>query len=130
MIVVDATVVLHTLLQLPGTRRVEERLFGEGRPLHAPALLDIEVAQAIGGCSKAGRIEAERGRMAIADLADFPLTRHGHDLLLGRIWQLRQSLNAAEAAYVALAEALDATLLTSDRKLAGATGHQARIELI
>jgi predicted nucleic acid-binding protein len=130
MIVVDASAILHVLLQLPGTRKVEERLFGQGRPLHAPALLDIEVAQAVRRLAASGRVDPERGRMAIADLADFPMQRHSHDLLLKRIWTLRQSLSAAEAAYVALAEALDAPLLTRDRRLAGSAGHGARIELI
>jgi predicted nucleic acid-binding protein len=66
----------------------------------------------------------------LADLADLPLRRYPHDLLLSRIWALRHNLTAYDAAYVALAEALDAVLLTRDKRLASAAGHQARIDLM
>jgi predicted nucleic acid-binding protein len=68
--------------------------------------------------------------VALADYADFPIRRYPHDFLLPRVWDLRDNLTAYDAAYVALAEVLDATLLTHDRKLATAGGHQARIELL
>ena len=76
-----------------------------------------------------GEIDGERGRAALSDLADFPLRRYPHDFLLPRIWDLRHNLTAYDAAYVALAEALDMPLLTRDRRLAATTGHSARIEL-
>lgn len=77
-----------------------------------------------------GEIDAERGRLALIDLADFPIERYPHDFLLPRIWELRNNLTAYDAAYVALAEALDAPLLTRDRRLANAAGIRAHIELI
>lgn len=77
-----------------------------------------------------GEIDAERGRLALIDLAEFPLQRYPHTLLLPRIWELRNNLTAYDAAYVALAEALDAPLLTRDQRLANAAGTRARIELI
>ena len=77
-----------------------------------------------------GEIRGERGRMALADLADLPLRRYPHDFLLPRIWDLRNNLTAYDAAYVALAEVLDAPLLTRDRRIAAAAGHQAQIELV
>lgn len=77
-----------------------------------------------------GEIGAARGRRALADLADFPLRRYPHDFLLPRIWELRHDLTAYDGAYVALAEALDAPLLTRDRRLAAAAGHRARVELV
>ena len=67
--------------------------------------------------------------MALADLADLPLPRHPHDVLLPRIWELRNNLTAYHAVYVALAETLDVPLLRHDRHLAAAAGHRARIEL-
>jgi predicted nucleic acid-binding protein len=73
-------------------------------------------------------ISAERGTEALTDLVDFPLTRYPHFVLLTRIWQLRH-LTAYDAAYLALAEALDATLVTRDRALAKA-GNQVRVEVI
>jgi predicted nucleic acid-binding protein len=67
---------------------------------------------------------------ALEDLDDMPLRRYPHDFLIPRIWELRATLTAYDAAYVALAEALDATLLTCDRKLASASGHSASVEIV
>lgn len=78
---------------------------------------------------RSGIISPERGADALGDLVDFPLTRYPHYVLLTRIWQLRHGLTAYDAAYLALAEALDATLVTRDRALARAGSH-ARVEVI
>jgi predicted nucleic acid-binding protein len=129
VIVVDASALLEVLLRTPAATTVEDRLFAPGRTLHAPHLLDLEIAQAIRRYVASGEIDGGRGSMAVADLADFPLRRYPHDFLLPRIWDLRNNVTAYDAAYVALAEALDAPLLTRDRRLAGAAGHRARIEL-
>lgn len=77
-----------------------------------------------------GDIDAGRGRAALEDLADFPLRRYPHDVLLPRVWELRSNLTAYDAVYVALAEALGAPLLTRDQRLVAAAGHRARIELV
>jgi predicted nucleic acid-binding protein len=77
-----------------------------------------------------GEIDGDRGLSALTDLADLPLRRYPHGFLLPRIWALRNNLTAYDAAYVALAEALDAPLLTRDRRLAAAAGHRAQIELL
>ena len=130
MIVVDASALLEVLLRTPAARMLEDRLFAPGQTLHAPHLIDIEVAQVIRRHAAAGEIDAPRGREALADLADFPLRRYPHDILLPRIWELRHNLTAYDAAYVTLAEVLDVALLTRDRRLAAASVHQARIELI
>lgn len=130
MIVVDASAVLETLLRTPAAGAVEDRLFASGETLHAPHLIDLEVAQVLRRYAAAGELAPERGRTALADFVDFPIHRYPHDILLPRIWELRGNLTAYDAAYVALAEALDAALLTRDRKLAAATGHRARIEAV
>src|SRR3981081_2133926 len=130
MIVVDASAVLEALLRTPAARAVERRLFESSQTLHAPHLLDVEVAQVVRRYSANGEIDSERGRAALADLADLPLHRYPHDFLLPRIWDLRNNLTAYDAAYVALAEALDAPLLTRDRRLATAAGYHARVELV
>ena len=96
---------------------------------HAPHLLDVEVAQVIRRYAPNGEIDSDRGRAALADLADFPLHRYPHDFLLSRVWDLRNNLTAYDAVYIALAEALDAPLLTRDRRLAAAAGHHAQITL-
>ncbi len=130
MIVVDASAVLEVLLRTPAARTLAGRLLDPSQTLHAPHLLDVEVAQVVRRYAASGEIDGERGRMALADLADLPLRRYPHDLLLPRIWELRANLTAYDAAYVALAEALDAPLLTRDKRLAAAPGHTARIELV
>ena len=77
-----------------------------------------------------GEIDGARGSAALQDLSDFPLRRYSHGVLLDRVWDLRNSVTACDAVYVALAEALDAVLLTRDRRLAAAAGHLARIDLV
>ncbi len=130
MIVVDASALLEVLLRTPAAKAIETRLFVSGQTLHAPHLLDIEAAQVIRRYAANGDIEGERGRAALNDLADFPLQRYPHSFLLRRIWTLRHNLTAYDAAYVALAEALETVLLTRDKRLAMAAGHHARIELV
>ena len=129
MIVVDASALLEVLLRTPSAKAVEQWLFDPEQTLHAPHLIDVEAAQVIRRYGANGEIDSERGRAALIDLADFPLQRYPHDFLLPRVWDLRGNLTAYDAVYVALAEALDAPLLTRDRRLAGAAGHYARIEL-
>jgi predicted nucleic acid-binding protein len=129
VIVVDASALLELLLRTPAAEAVERRVFDARMTLHAPHLLDIEVAQVIRRYAANGELDEGRGRAALADLSDLPVRRYPHDFLLPRIWELRNNFTAYDAAYVALAEALDAPLLTRDRRLAGAAGHRARIEL-
>jgi predicted nucleic acid-binding protein len=130
VIVVDASALLEVLLRTPAAATVEQRLFAPHQTLHAPHLLDVEVAQVIRRYAANREINIERGRMALADLADLSLRRYPHDFLLPRIWELRNNLTAYDAAYVALAEALDTPLLTRDRRLAAAPGHHAQIQLV
>jgi predicted nucleic acid-binding protein len=130
VIVVDASALVEILLRTPAAPVIERRLFDTGLTLHAPQLLDIEVAHALRRYALSGQIEGERGRAALAVLADLPVNRYPHRLLLPRIWDLRNNLTAYDAAYVALAEALDVPLITRDRRLAGAVGHHAQIELL
>lgn len=130
MIVVDASVVVEIVLRMPAAAVLQSRLFEPGLTLYAPHLLDIEVAQAVRRSTASGYIDPERGREALADLADFPLHRYPHAFLLQQVWDLRNNLSAYDAVYVALAQTLDAPLLTRDRRLAYAAGHRARIELL
>jgi predicted nucleic acid-binding protein len=130
VIVVDASALLEVLLRTPAARAVEGRLFDPQETLHTPHLLDVEVTQVIRRYAANGEIDAERGRAAIDDLAVFPLYRYPHDVLLWRVWELRNNLTAYDAVYVALAEALEAPLITRDRRLANTAGHRATIELV
>lgn len=129
MIVVDASAILEVLLNTPAGARVSERIFVPGETLHAPHLLDLEVAQVLRRYARARELDSGRGLEALEDLADLPLTRYPHGLLLPRIWELRGNVTAYDAAYVALAEALAAPLVTRDAALASVRAHRARIEL-
>jgi len=98
--------------------------------LHAPHLMDLEIAQVIRRYVLAGEMTTRRGSEAIQDLLQLPVTRYPHDVFLFRIWQLRHNMTAYDAAYVTLAEALAIPLLTLDKRLANSRGHKASIELI
>ncbi len=130
MIVVDASAVIEVLFRTEVAPQIEKRIFASTQTLHAPHLLDLEVAQVLRRYATAGDIEADRGLEALADLADLPVTRYPHDLFLPRIWELRHNLTAYDAVYVALAETLSAPLLTRDVRLASASGHSAVIEVV
>lgn len=130
MIVLDASVILEVLLRTPAATLLDGRLFNPHETLHAPHLIDIEVAQVLRRYAMRRQSETERCREALSDLADFPLSRYSHELLLPRIWELRANMTAYDAAYVALAEVLEARLLTRDHGLAHASGHRATIELV
>src|SRR5580692_5544287 len=85
-----------------------------GEPLHAPHVINVEMALVVRRYAAIREIELERGVAALADLADMLLCRYSHDRLLRRVWALRHDLIAYDAVYVALTEALDAPLLTRD----------------
>ncbi len=130
MIVPDASVILELLLRTPAASPIESRIFETNETLHAPALLDVEVAQVLRRYESRGEISAERGRLALELLALFPIQRYPHEPLLQRIWTLRRNLTAYDAAYVALAEALEATFLTRDARVGKSPGHKAEVEVI
>jgi predicted nucleic acid-binding protein len=129
VIVLDASAVVDLLVEAPGAERVAARIRSD-RSLHAPAVLDLEVAQAIRRFAASRQMSEDRGKRAIGDLLDLPVRRYPHLPLLERVWQLRTNLTAYDAAYVALAEALRATLLTRDRRLATVRGHRAKVEVV
>jgi predicted nucleic acid-binding protein len=130
VIVVDASALLEVLLRTPFAEAVETRLFDEPRQtLHAPHLLDIEVAQVLRRYAALGEIDEQRGIAALADLADFPIRRYPHDFLLTHVWSLRSNFTAYDAAYVSLAEALNARLLTRDQRLAAAVRRHVDVDL-
>ncbi len=130
MIVVDASALLEFLLQTSLGARVEARLFDEEAELHAPHLLDVEIAQGLRRLVRTGEVSSARAQEAIADLTDLDLHRHAHLDFLGRAWKLRDNISAYDAMYVALAEAIEAPIVTCDSPLAKAPGHRARIEVI
>jgi predicted nucleic acid-binding protein len=130
VIVLDASAVLELLLGTPAGARVARRIGDPAETLHAPHLLDLEVAQVLRRFVREGDVDEPRASEAIDVLSSLDLTRYPHDVLLPRIWQLREALTAYDAAYLALAEALAAPLLTADAKLARSRGHRARVEVV
>ena len=129
MIAVDASAVLEVLLRTSRGARIEDRLLSRGESLHAPHLLDVEVAQVLRRYAAAGNLTPARGLQALTDLAGFPIHRYPHDVLLPRIWELRHNVTAYDAAYLALAEALPAPLVSCDGRLASAPGHAVNVEV-
>ncbi len=129
MIVVDAGVLATALGDDgPDGDRTRARLRGER--LSAPELVDPEVTSVLRRQVQAGEVDLRRAALALADLAAVPLRRAPHRHLLDRCWELRHNLPIYDACYVALAEALDVTLLTGDARLARAPGPRCRVEVL
>lgn len=126
MIVADASAVVEFLLGTPAGDRARARM-AEAGTVHTPALVDVEVAQAVQRLAREGTIGASHGKALIEILQEMPIDRRQVDPLLPRIWSLRDNLTAYDAAYVALAEALGCALLTFDERIAGAPGLRAEI---
>lgn len=128
MIVVDSAAVVDALGAVEGTDELRAHLAGE--ELHAPMLLDFEVVSALRGLTLGGHVSVARAHDLLSDYDDLAVTRWPfEDALRRRAYQLRDNLSAYDAAYVALAEALDCPLLTRDARLARSAGHAAQIEV-
>ncbi len=130
MIVVDASVILELLLHTRDADAITERLLDPRETLHAPELLDVEVAQVLRRYVHRRELTPDRGLASLDLLGAMPIARYSHRPLLRRIWALRPNLTAYDAAYVALAEGLRATLLTRDAAIARTRGIAARVEIV
>jgi predicted nucleic acid-binding protein len=130
VIVLDASAAVEWLLQTSSGVEIAHRVLSSGESLHAPHLLDIEVAQVLRRAVNTRVVSTVRAREALVDLSQLRLQRYLHFPFLGRVWELRGNLTAYDAVYIALAETLGATLLTRDKKIALSPGHQARVEVI
>lgn len=128
MIVLDASAAIDWLLQTSAGKHIEHRIFSRRETLHAPHLFDVEVTQVLRRLASAGTITTDRAEEAIRDLLSARIVRYPHFIFLRRIWHHRHNLSAYDAAYVALAEQLNAPLLTRDKGLAAAPGHGAKVE--
>jgi predicted nucleic acid-binding protein len=127
-VVADASAVVTAILSDRGGA-VATRLAAEDE-LHAPHLLDLEVLSAIRRLHRTGLLAETGAVQARTKLGLLPVRRYPHGPLAARIWELRDNLTVYDAAYVALAEALDATLVTADGLLAKAPGSRCTIELV
>jgi predicted nucleic acid-binding protein len=128
MFVVDTSAVLEALAVADPAAGVLQRL-GSNPELHAPHLIDVELLHALRRLCLSGDLSEDRAADVRTDFRDLALIRWPHDALADRVWDLRHNLTVYDAAFVALAEALDAPLLTCDGRLAAAPGHEAHVEL-
>ncbi len=129
MLVTDASALVRAIADDgAGGELARARLHGE--TLHAPELVDLEVMSVLRRLLATGRLDAHRAALALGALADLPLVRGSHLRLLPRVWELRNNVTPYDAVYVALAEALDADLLTADARLAAAPGLRCRVTVL
>lgn len=126
----DASAIIELLLNTTLGHAVSQRVADPLLSLHAPHLVDIEVASTLRRYVRDGELEAAIAEEALVALRQLDVERHAHEDLLERIWALRDNVTPYDAAYVALAEALDAKLLTCDAKLYRAPGVSAIAELM
>lgn len=126
MLVVDTSAIVAVLVAAPPSPALRQRL--SGRRLHAPHLIDVEFLHALRRLSAGGKLAPAQAELIRSDFAGLTIVRYPHRLLLDRMWELRGNLTAYDAAFVALSEALDLPLVTTDARLAAAPGHRAVIE--
>ena len=134
MIVLDPSAAVEWLLGFPLADAVADRI-SSAESVHAPALLDVEVAHVVRRYCATGKITARDGERAVNVLAEFAAVRYTHQLLLPFIWKLRHNLTAYDAAFIALAAVLEAPLVTLDKRIARAhrplpTSHEIEVDLI
>ena len=127
MLVLDTSAALHALAHRPAHPALLARLREE--ELIAPHVVDLELLQALRGLVRGGQVSPDQALDVRADFEALSITRYAHGGLTDRIWELRHNLTAYDAAFVALAELLDCPLVTSDARMAKASGHRADVEV-
>jgi predicted nucleic acid-binding protein len=128
LIVIDASAEVAALLSAePGAENIRERVARTGETLHVPHLFEIEVLNALRSLAFRGTVSSERAQLALSRLHNTRLMRYPHTPLMERIWGLQENMTTHDAAYIALAEALDAPLVTTDARLARAPGIRATV---
>jgi predicted nucleic acid-binding protein len=130
VIVLDASALIEVLTRSERGLRVQARILRAPESIHAPALIDLEVAQVLRRYVGLGQVPEHWARSALDIVLAFPMTRYLHEPLMKRAWALRENITAYDAAYVALAEALRAPLVTCDAKLARFRGAKVSMELV
>lgn len=129
-LVVDASALAEYLIGSPRGQAAARVLAEHERSLHMPHLAVSETASVLRSWVARGIVTEQRAFGALEDVAEFPAVRYAAEPFLDRIWQLRHNLSAYDAHYVALAEALEAPLLTADARIARASGHAAPVRLL
>jgi len=129
VLIVDASCLYEVVADTARADAVRSRLAAD--PDHAaPSVVDVEVVSIVRRDHLLGRLDPTSAAQAVQDLRDWPGERFTHQPLLDRVWELRGSVRAWDGFYVALAEALGATLITSDARLAAASGPRCAMEVV
>jgi predicted nucleic acid-binding protein len=129
-VVADASAIAEYLFRTPRGLALRPTLESSDQEIHIPALCDVELTAVVRRGLLRRSLDDVRSTEVLADYQDLPLTRHGHAALLHRVLELRQNFSAYDGIYVALAERLDATLVTADQALATAVARHLNIEII
>ncbi len=130
MIVLDASAAVAVLLNLgAGAPRIRDRMDRADDGLHVPHLFEVEVMNVLRRYALGDGFSERRGTELLEDLTTMRITRYPHTALLPRIWELKDNVTAYDAAYIALAETLEAPLVTRDERLSRAPGIRAAVEL-
>lgn len=128
MIVLDTSALLTALVATPPHHELVARVAGSDS-LHCPHHVDMEFLSALRGLVLGGRLTADRAADARRDFASLRVLRYPIRSIADRAWDLRHSVTAYDACFLALAEALDCPLVTCDGRLASASGHRAVVEV-
>ena len=129
MFVLDASGAVELLLNTVAGQRLAERMDDQAETIHAPHLIDVEVAHVLRRYTLRGLLSSTRCERALDQWRELEVERYSHGLFLDRMWQLRHNVSAYDAAYVALTEALSTILVTGDGRLSRTPGLAIRIEL-
>jgi len=130
VIVLDASAAVAVLLNLePGASRIRERMAEEDDDLHVPHLFEVEVMNVLRRYALSRGLSESRSAELLEDLTTLRITRYPHTSLIERIWELQHNLTAYDATYIALGETLEAPLVTTDARLARASGIRAEVEI-
>lgn len=128
--VVDASALAELVAMTPRAESIDPLLVSHAGDLHLPHLAVVETTSVLRGWARGGHIDVHRASAALEDLAAFPARRWPIDELLPRIWSLRENLTAYDATYLALAESLDATLVTCDERLRRRAAGHSRVSIV
>ena len=128
--VLDASGAIEFLLNTARGRKVGARLSDDTEVVHAPHLIDIEIAHVLRRYVLDGTFDGRHAARTLRHWRQLDVERYPHEPFLDRVWSLRDNVTAHDAVYVALAEALGEPLVTADRKLAGSSGLSIHLELV
>ena len=128
--VLDASGAIELLLYTTPGKRLAAVLENEAVIVHAPHLIDVEIAHVLRRYVMNGTLDRQAGSRALRRWRELDVERYPHEPLLDRIWQLRNNVSAYDAFYVALAETLSDVLVTGDRRLARVPGLGIAIEAV